>query len=124
MSKGQQYSPEFFINLKDTDENKYGDNMRDLLHMYSPEVLSFIFNVPVDEYYRDLKSPKRYKKGGSLKKIKIPLKGKDFIEGEYIEVDSIDEDQKQGRKPIGKDRKGRDIFLNGDGVGVVNQNGR
>lgn len=38
-----EYSEEFFTKLKE-NETKYGDNMRDLLHMYSPKVLSEIFS--------------------------------------------------------------------------------
>lgn len=44
MTKGLQYSPEFFRELRG-NENKYGDNMRDLLHMYNDENLSKIFNI-------------------------------------------------------------------------------
>jgi len=44
MTKGLQYSPEFFRELRG-NENRYGDNMRDLLHMYNDENLSKIFNI-------------------------------------------------------------------------------
>jgi hypothetical protein len=36
-------SPQFFIDLKENDELKYGDNLRDLLHMYNPQILTEIF---------------------------------------------------------------------------------
>ena len=60
---------------------------------------------------------------GGKKKIKIYLEG-DSKEGEYIEVDSLDDDQRAGRKPIGKDSKGRNRYLNGDNKAVLNQGGR
>ena len=47
------------------------------------------------------------KKGG---KIKIKT-----IWDDYIEVDSISDDQRAGRVPIGK-RNGQDLYLNGDGM--------
>lgn len=50
-SQGQEYTKDFFKNLR-SDENKYGYNMRDLLHMYNDENLEKIFNL---------------KKGGILK---------------------------------------------------------
>ena len=53
MSNGQNYTEEFFQNLRSTDENKWGDNMRDLLHMFNNKNLVKIFNL---------------KKGGTLKK--------------------------------------------------------
>ena len=37
------YSPDFFKNIRE-NESQYGDNMRDLLHMYNDENLSKIFN--------------------------------------------------------------------------------
>ena len=38
-------TPSFFKELKETDENKYGDNLRDLLHMYNPETLAEMFKI-------------------------------------------------------------------------------
>jgi hypothetical protein len=55
-TKGQAYTKEFFKELR-SDENKYGYNMRDLLHMYNDENLEKIFNL---------------KKGGSLGCADIP----------------------------------------------------
>ena len=43
-TKGQEYTPEFFANLRN-NENQYGDNMRDLLHMYDDKTLAKIFNI-------------------------------------------------------------------------------
>lgn len=43
-TQGQTYTKEFFQNLR-KDENKYGDNMRDLLHMYNDDNLERIFNL-------------------------------------------------------------------------------
>ena len=43
-TKGNNYTPEFFKYLR-TNENQYGDNMRDLLYMYNDENLSKIFNL-------------------------------------------------------------------------------
>ncbi len=45
------------------------------------------------------------------KKIKIPIDTDD-----YIEVLSLDEDQKAGRKFIGKNKNGQDLYLKGDGT--------
>ena len=56
ITPNQKYSKEFFKNLRN-DENKYGYNMRDLLHMYNDENLEKIFNL---------------KKGGSLGNNDIP----------------------------------------------------
>lgn len=55
----------------------------------------------------------------SKKKIRIPT-----YDGNYIEVNSINEDQKLGREPIGKNKNGEDLYLNGDGIAVTNQNGK
>jgi hypothetical protein len=43
-TKGQTYTKEFFQNLR-KDENKYGNNMRDLLHMFNDDTLVKIFNL-------------------------------------------------------------------------------
>ena len=56
MTPGEKYTIQFFKNLR-SNENKYGYNMRDLLHMYNDENLEKIFNL---------------KKGGSLGKSDIP----------------------------------------------------
>lgn len=59
-------------------------------------------------YYKYIKrSPEQFKKGG-----KIKVKTED---GNFIEVDSLDEDQKAGRKSIGK-YKGVDQYMKGDGT--------
>ena len=55
-TKGQNYTKEFFQNLR-KEENKYGDNMRDLLHMYNDDNLVKIFSL---------------KKGGSVGNSNIP----------------------------------------------------
>lgn len=44
-SKGVNYTKDFFKALRNEDENKYGYNMRDLLHMYNDENLEKIFNL-------------------------------------------------------------------------------
>ena len=49
-------------------------------------------------------------KSGGKKKIKIKT-----IWDDYIEVDSISDDQRAGRVPIGK-RNGQDLYINGDGM--------
>ena len=55
-TKGQNYTKEFFQNLR-KDENKYGNNMRDLLHMYNDDNLVKIFSL---------------KKGGSVGDSDVP----------------------------------------------------
>ena len=55
-TQGQTYTKEFFQNLR-KDENKYGNNMRDLLHMYNDDNLVKIFSL---------------KRGGSLGDSDIP----------------------------------------------------
>jgi hypothetical protein len=55
-TKGQNYTKEFFQNLRQ-EENKYGNNMRDLLHMYNDDNLVKIFSL---------------KKGGSLGDSDVP----------------------------------------------------
>lgn len=55
-TQGQTYTKEFFENLRN-DENKYGNNMRDLLHMYNDDNLVKIFSL---------------KRGGSLGDSDIP----------------------------------------------------
>lgn len=44
MSQGALYDKEFFKNLR-SDENKYGNNMRDLLRMFNDEYLEKLFNA-------------------------------------------------------------------------------
>ena len=41
--KNNKYTPDFFKKMRE-NENQFGDNMRDLLHMYNDENLSKIFN--------------------------------------------------------------------------------
>jgi hypothetical protein len=55
-TQGQTYTTEFFQDLR-KDENKYGNNMRDLLHMYNDDNLVKIFSL---------------KRGGSLGDSDIP----------------------------------------------------
>lgn len=43
-TQGQNYSPEFFMNARN-NETQYGDNMRDLLHMFDDNTLSKIFSI-------------------------------------------------------------------------------
>jgi hypothetical protein len=62
-TRGQTYTKEFFQNLR-KDENKYGYNMRDLLHMYNDDNLVKIFNL---------------KKGGKVEKD-YPQEYIDFID--------------------------------------------
>lgn len=58
-TKGNNYTPEFFKYLR-TNENQYGDNMRDLLYMYNDENLSKIFN---------LGNTQAFKQGGQMSVI-------------------------------------------------------
>lgn len=58
MSQGQQYTKDFFSNLR-KNENKYGYNMRDLLHMYNDENLEKLFNTSLQSF----------KEGGSINVI-------------------------------------------------------
>lgn len=57
MSQGSVYNKEFFRNLRN-NENKYGDNMRDLLRMFNDDYLEKLFNT----------LPK-FQKGGSFNVI-------------------------------------------------------
>lgn len=50
-------------------------------------------------------------KSGGKKKIRIRTH-----EDTYIELDSLTEDQKKGRTPVGKNSKGQDLYLGGDGI--------
>lgn len=58
MSQGQSYTKDFFNSLR-KDENKYGYNMRDLLHMYNDENLEKLFNTSLQSF----------KDGGSINVI-------------------------------------------------------
>ena len=58
-TQGNNYTPEFFKYLR-TNENQYGDNMRDLLYMYNDENLSKIFN---------LGNTQAFKQGGQMNVI-------------------------------------------------------
>ena len=58
MTRGQNYTKDFFKLLRQ-DENKYGYNMRDLLHMYNDENLEKLFSI----------NPKSFKDGGSINVI-------------------------------------------------------
>lgn len=49
MSQGQRYTKDFFSNLR-KNENKYGYNMRDLLHMYSDDNLEKLFNTSLQSF--------------------------------------------------------------------------
>ena len=44
MSQGSTYNKDFFRNLR-SNENKYGDNMRDLLKMFNDDYLERLFNT-------------------------------------------------------------------------------
>jgi hypothetical protein len=44
MTQGEQYTKEFFKNLR-SNENQYGYNMRDLLYMFNDDNLEKIFNL-------------------------------------------------------------------------------
>ena len=46
LPKNSNYSPEFFENIRKI-EHQYGDNIRDLLHMYNNENLSNIFKIVI-----------------------------------------------------------------------------
>ena len=50
-TKGNNYTPEFFKYLR-TNENQYGDNMRDLLYMYNDENLSKMFNIGNTQFFK------------------------------------------------------------------------
>lgn len=51
MSEGNKYTKDFFKTLRQ-DENKYGDNMRDLLHMYNDDNLVKLFEI-TNKYNRE-----------------------------------------------------------------------
>lgn len=55
-TNGKKYTQDFFKELRQ-NENTYGDNMRDLLHMYNDSNLEKIFNL---------------KNGGLLKEFEVP----------------------------------------------------
>lgn len=57
-TKGNNYTKEFFQYLRN-DENKYGNNMRDLLYMFNDDNLVKIFNV----------NPELFKEGGKFNVI-------------------------------------------------------
>lgn len=58
-TKGQNYTKEFFQNLR-KNENQYGYNMRDLLHMFNDDSLVKIFNI---------KSTEKFQQGGEINVI-------------------------------------------------------
>lgn len=59
MSQGQNYTKEFFRNLRN-NETQYGDNMRDLLRMFNDDYLERLFN---------LDSAQKFQEGGSINVI-------------------------------------------------------
>lgn len=59
MSQGQNYTKDFFKNLR-SNENQYGDNMRDLLRMFNDDYLEKLFNV---------NSAQKFQEGGSINVI-------------------------------------------------------
>ena len=61
-TKDQNYTKEFFQNLR-KNENQYGYNMRDLLHMFNDDNLVKIFN---------LNSTSKYEEGGVIQQNIIP----------------------------------------------------
>ena len=85
-TQGQTYTKEFFQNLR-KDENKYGDNMRDLLHMYNDENLEEIFNL---------------KKGGAL--------------GEKLETPEIEETNQKNVIPEGALHKNKHHMEHAEGL--------
>lgn len=95
MSQGQQYTPEFFRELRQ-NETKYGDNMRDLLHMYNDQNLSNLFNA------------RKFQKGGNVQseeapdKVKITIGDKSYT----VELADTEEELKHGlmnRKSLAED---------------------
>ena len=59
MSQGQNYTKDFFKNLR-SNENQYGDNMRDLLRMFNDDYLEKLFNI---------NSAQKFQEGGSINVI-------------------------------------------------------
>lgn len=59
MSQGQNYTKDFFKNLR-SNEAQYGDNMRDLLRMFNDDYLEKLFN---------LDSAQKFQEGGSINVI-------------------------------------------------------
>ena len=80
MSQGQNYTKDFFKNLR-SNENQYGDNMRDLLRMFNDDYLEKLFNI---------NSAQKFQEGGSINVIptEIELVSLDDIQ-EYKEGGSI-----------------------------------
>ena len=88
MLGNQSYNvdPQFFMDLKG-DELKYGENLRDLLHMYNPEILSQLFKI--SERY----PLPRLQDGGMLEE------GDNAISAEEPEIynDDVEEFKKGGK---------------------------
>lgn len=62
------------------------------------------------------------KQGGQLKPLTKNPGGRFTIktyEGKELILSDISDDQRQGRKPVGKDSNGNDLYLNGDGLAVL-----
>lgn len=62
------------------------------------------------------------KQGGQLKPLtKNPGGGFTVktYEGKELILSDISDDQRQGRKPVGKDSNGNDLYLNGDGLAIL-----
>lgn len=62
------------------------------------------------------------KQGGQLKPLTKNPGGEFTIktyEGKELILSDISGDQRQGRKPVGKDSNGNDLYLNGDGLAVL-----
>ena len=59
MSQGQNYTKDFFKNLR-SNENQYGDSMRDLLRMFNDDYLEKLFNI---------NSAQKFQEGGSINVI-------------------------------------------------------
>lgn len=59
--------------------------------------------------------------GGSKLKAEDGVKIEDVIKKNKRKFPNYDDDQCAGRKPVGKDSQGRDLYLNGDGVKVPKQ---
>lgn len=72
-----------------------------------------LFNEEKDCWIYSKNKPQdiEFFKSGGKKKIKIKTH-----EDTYIELDSLTDDQKNGRTPVGKNSKGQDLYLGGDGI--------
>lgn len=82
MSQGQNYTKDFFKNLR-SNENQYGDNMRDLLRMFNDDYLEKLFNI---------NSAQKFQEGGSINVIPTEI--------ELVSFDTIESFKQEGSTEI------------------------